>query len=171
MLIARRVWDRVDREPVAQWTRPMMSQIRPQPNDASNPNLKPAPGGSADGGLCRSAQRSPTYWHERGTSRPACGVSSSPLPHCSQSSPPSNTGAKFEEWPLPNAKLKRITLGGGRTTSQLHLIGIRTWMAAEQTLPPETGFELRRQGRAFGLEETQPKVPLTRRRRTHSLSV
>ncbi len=55
-----------------------------------------------------------------GTSRSACGVPSPPSSHCSsQSSPPSITSAKFEEWSLPNATLKRITLGDGRTTFQL----------------------------------------------------
>ncbi|KAG9249692.1 uncharacterized protein F5Z01DRAFT_468701 [Emericellopsis atlantica] len=55
-----------------------------------------------------------------GTCRSACGVPSPPSSHySSRSSPPSHTGAKFQEWFLPNAKLKRITFGGGRTTFQL----------------------------------------------------
>lgn len=54
------------------------------------------------------------------TSRSACVIPSPPSSHCSsQSSPPSITGAKFEEWPLPNATLKRITLGDGQATFQL----------------------------------------------------
>ena len=55
-----------------------------------------------------------------GTSRSACGIPSPSSSHySSRSSPPSHTGAKFQEWFLPNAKLKRITFGGGLTTFQL----------------------------------------------------
>merc|ERR1712000_120654 len=50
----------------------------------------------------------------------ALNIPSPPSSHdSSQDSHCRTTSANFEEWPLPNATLKRVTLGNGRTTFQL----------------------------------------------------
>jgi len=51
------------------------------------------------------------------TTESACKIRSPPLSH--DSSQDSLGSAKFEEWLLPHATLKRVTLGNGRTTFQL----------------------------------------------------
>ena len=54
------------------------------------------------------------------TTESACKIPSPPLSHdFSQDSHGRTTSAKFEEWLLPSATLKRVLLGNGRTTFQL----------------------------------------------------
>lgn len=172
-LIPPRVEGRVEREQITTLMTPTTSRISPKPNAGSNPNTRLAQGGSAGGGLFRSARMSPTHYYEaRHLGQPTGYLAHHHRTVPLQAAVPVPQARSSRSGPCQTPSLNASRWVAAGRLSSCNLIGIRSWNAAyEQMLPATMGFGLRRQGRALRLGVTQPQVSLTRRRRTTSSSI
>lgn len=161
----------VDREPVAESMRPMMSRIRPHPNAASIPDLQPAPGVSAGGGLCRPAPMPSTHCHEpEHLGQPAGYRARHHRTVLLKAALPASQARSSRSGPCQTPRLSASRWVTAGRLSSCNLIGIHTWIADKQAVPAATDVVLQLQGRAAGGSEMQRRVPFSRRRRTNCSS-